>query len=185
MPQKKNPDVPELIRGKTGRVYGHLMGMLTTLKGLPLAYNKDLQEDKEALFDAVRTTEQCLAVMAVFLQKGIIFKTDRLAQAVTEDYSNATDAADYLVRRGVPFREAYYVIGSLVRSSLAQGKLLKDLTLEEWQAAHAQFSTDIYAAIDPTQVVNARNSQGGTGLAQVAQALATAQQRWMESVPST
>ncbi|WP_287129609.1 argininosuccinate lyase [Candidatus Cyanaurora vandensis] len=177
MPQKKNPDVPELIRGKTGRVFGHLLGMLTTLKGLPLAYNKDLQEDKEALFDAVRTSEDCLRVMAVFLEKGMVIRTERLAQAVTEDYSNATDAADYLVRQGIPFREAYQVIGALVRTALADGKLLQDLTLTEWQAAHPGFSEDIYAAIQPAQVVNARNSYGGTGLAQVRQALLAARAR--------
>ncbi len=177
MPQKKNPDVPELIRGKTGRVYGHLLGMLTVLKGLPLAYNKDLQEDKEHLFDSVRTVETCLEVMTIFLQEGFILAEDRLAQAVNEDYSNATDAADYLVRKGIPFREAYYVIGALVRQSLATGKLLKDVPLCDWQIAHPLFAEDIYQAISPQQVVSARNSYGGTGFEQVRQALMRAKNR--------
>ncbi|WP_218083022.1 argininosuccinate lyase [Anthocerotibacter panamensis] len=177
MPQKKNPDVPELIRGKSGRVYGHLMGMLTVLKSLPLAYNKDLQEDKEPLFDTVRTVETCLEIMTLFLTEGFTLDTARLAQAVEEDYSNATDAADYLVRKGLPFREAYYIVGALVRSSLANGKLLKDLSLREWQTFHPLFEADIYEAISPKQVVSARNSYGGTGFAQVREALARAQAR--------
>jgi argininosuccinate lyase len=146
-----------------------------------LAYNKDLQEDKEHLFDSVRTTTDCLAVMTLFLKEGFVLCPQRLAQAVTEDYSNATDAADYLVRKGIPFREAYYVIGGLVRSAMAEGKLLKDLSLSEWQNAHPQFEQDIYQAITPQQVVSARNSYGGTGFIQVQQALVRAQQRWQSS----
>ena len=174
MPQKKNPDVPELIRGKAGRVIGHLQGMLVLMKGLPLAYNKDLQEDKEALFDAVKTVKISLEAMTVLLEEGIIFRQERLAEAVSEDFSNATDVADYLAAKGVPFREAYNLVGKVVKSSLAIGKLLKDLSLEEWQALHPAFETDIYDAIAPRQVVAARNSYGGTGFEQVRLALASA-----------
>ena len=174
MPQKKNPDVPELIRGKAGRVIGHLQGMLVLMKGLPLAYNKDLQEDKEALFDAVKTVKVSLEAMTVLLEEGIIFRQERLAEAVSEDFSNATDVADYLAAKGVPFREAYNLVGKVVKSSLAIGKLLKDLSLEEWQALHPAFETDIYDAIAPRQVVAARNSYGGTGFEQVRQAIASA-----------
>ncbi|MEB3248130.1 MAG: argininosuccinate lyase [Merismopediaceae bacterium] len=175
MPQKKNPDVPELIRGKTGRVIGHLQGMLVLMKGLPLAYNKDLQEDKEALFDAVKTVLVSLEAMTILLEEGIVFRQERLASAVAEDFSNATDVADYLAAKGVPFREAYNLVGKVVKTSLAAGKLLKDLTLAEWQALHPAFENDIYAAIAPRQVVAARNSYGGTGFEQVQQAIEQAQ----------
>ncbi|WP_013323161.1 argininosuccinate lyase [Gloeothece verrucosa] len=180
MPQKKNPDVPELIRGKTGRVFGHLQGLLVLMKGLPLAYNKDLQEDKEALFDAVKTVKACLEAMTILLQEGIKFRTERLAQAVAEDFSNATDVADYLAARGVPFREAYNLVGKVVKTSLAAGKLLKDLTLEEWKQLHPAFEADIYAAIAPSQVVAARNSYGGTGFEQVRRAIETAKSQLEE-----
>jgi argininosuccinate lyase len=171
MPQKKNPDVPELVRGKTGRVFGHLQALLVLMKALPLAYNKDLQDDKEALFDAVITVDGCLEAMTVLLSEGIEFQSDRLAQAVTEDFSNATDVADYLAAKGVPFREAYNLVGKVVRTCLSQNKLLKDLSLAEWQELHPQFEADIYEAIAPRQVVSARNSYGGTGFEQVRQAL--------------
>jgi argininosuccinate lyase len=171
MPQKKNPDVPELVRGKTGRVFGHLQAMLVMMKGLPLAYNKDLQEDKEGLFDSVNTVKACLEAMTILLKEGLEFRTQRLAEAVTEDFSNATDVADYLATRGVPFREAYNLVGKVVKTSIAAGKLLKDLKLEEWQELHPAFTADIYEAISPRQVVAARNSYGGTGFAQVRKAL--------------
>ncbi len=177
MPQKKNPDVPELVRGKTGRVFGHLQALLVLMKGLPLAYNKDLQEDKEALFDGVKTVKACLTAMTILLAEGIEFRSDRLATAVTEDFSNATDVADYLAVRGVPFREAYNIVGKVVRTCLAAGKLLKDLSLAEWQALHPQFEADIYQAIAPRQVVAARNSYGGTGFEQVRQAIETAKSK--------
>ena len=177
MPQKKNPDVPELVRGKTGRVFGHLQAMLVLMKGLPLAYNKDLQEDKEALFDSVKTVKACLEAMTILLREGMEFKSERLAEAVAEDFSNATDVADYLAARGVPFREAYNLVGKVVRTCLASGKLLKDLSLEEWKELHAAFEDDIYQAIAPTQVVAARNSYGGTGFNQVRQALKNARDR--------
>jgi argininosuccinate lyase len=171
MPQKKNPDVPELVRGKTGRVFGHLQALLVMMKGLPLAYNKDLQEDKEGVFDGVKTVKSCLEAMTILLNEGIEFKTPRLAAAVAEDFSNATDVADYLASKDVPFREAYNLVGKVVKTSIAAGKLLKDLTLEEWQQLHPAFTADIYEAIAPKQVVSARNSYGGTGLVQVRQAI--------------
>jgi len=171
MPQKKNPDVPELVRGKTGRVFGHLQGLLVLIKALPLAYNKDLQEDKEALFDSVKTVQGCLEAMTILLREGLEFRSHRLAEAVAEDFSNATDVADYLAARGVPFREAYNLVGKVVKTSIAAGKLLKDLTLQEWQDLHPAFAEDIYGAIAPRHVVAARNSYGGTGFEQVKKAL--------------
>lgn len=177
MPQKKNPDVPELVRGKTGRVFGHLQALLVLMKGLPLAYNKDLQEDKEALFDAVKTVRACLEAMTILMEEGLVFRTQRLNEAVAEDFSNATDVADYLASKGVPFREAYNLVGKVVKTSLAAGKLLKDLSLEEWKAIHPAFEDDIYEAIAPRQVVSARNSYGGTGFAQVRAALEMARSR--------
>jgi argininosuccinate lyase len=167
MPQKKNPDVPELVRGKSGRVFGHLMGLLTMIKGLPLAYNKDFQEDKEALFDGVRTVRDCLEAMAILFEEGLEFRPERLEQAVASDFSNATDVADYLVAKGVPFREAYQLVGGLVKTALAEGVLLRDLPLERWQQLHPAFEADISAAIAPRQVVAARRSEGGTGFSQV------------------
>ncbi len=175
MPQKKNPDIPELVRGKTGRTFGHLQGLLVMMKGLPLAYNKDLQEDKEAIFDTVATVSGCLEAMTILLQEGITFRTERLNEAVAEDFSNATDVADYLAAKGVPFREAYNLVGKVVKTSLAAGKLLKDLSMEEWQALHPKFEEDIYEAIAPARVVSARNSAGGTGFEQVRSALRRAE----------
>ena len=176
MPQKKNPDVPELVRGKTGRVFGHLQALLVIMKGLPLAYNKDLQEeDKEGIFDGVKTVKACLEAMTILLEEGITFNCDRLNNAVNEDFSNATDVADYLASKGVPFREAYNLVGKVVKTSLAGGKLLKDLTLEEWQQLHPAFESDIYEAITPKRVVSARNSYGGTGFKQVRNAIIKAQ----------
>ena len=172
MPQKKNPDVPELVRGKSGRVFGHLMGLLTMVKGLPLAYNKDFQEDKEALFDGVRTCLDCLEAMAILFEEGLVFRPERLEQAVGADFSNATDVADYLVARGVPFREAYQLVGSLVKNCLAEGILLAQLPLERWQALHPAFEADILTAIEPRRVVASRRSEGGTGFAGVAERLA-------------
>jgi argininosuccinate lyase len=176
MPQKKNPDVAELVRGKTGRVFGHLQAMLTIMKGLPLAYNKDLQEDKECLFDAVRTVQVCLTAMIVLFQEGLEFQPQRLEAAVNEDFSNATDVADYLVTKQVPFREAYGMVGQVVKTCLLSNKLLKDLTLAEWQAIHPAFEDDIYDAIKPRQVVAARNSYGGTGFNQVRKAIDRSEQ---------
>ena len=181
MPQKKNPDIPELVRGKTGRVFGNLQGLLVIMKGLPLAYNKDLQEDKEGIFDSVKTVKSCLEAMTILLQEGIEFKTSRLAEAVAEDFSNATDVADYLASKDVPFREAYNLVGKVVKTSITAGKLLKDLTLEEWQQLHPAFEADIYDAIAPKQVVSTRNSYGGTGFSQVNQAIKQAKSLLNES----
>ncbi len=167
MPQKKNPDVAELVRGKSGRVFGHLIGLLTMIKGLPLAYNKDFQEDKEALFDGVRTCLDCLEAMAILFEEGLEFRPQRLEEAVATDFSNATDVADYLVAKGIPFREAYQLVGGLVKDCLAEGILLRDVPLERWQQLHGAFDSDIYAAITPHQVVAARRSEGGTGFEQV------------------
>lgn len=177
MPQKKNPDVPELVRGKSGRVFGHLMGLLTMIKGLPLAYNKDFQEDKEALFDGVRTCLDCLEAMAVLFEEGLAFRPARLEAAVAADYSNATDVADYLVARGVPFREAYQLVGGLVKACLVEQRLLADLPLERWQELHPSFEADIHAVIAPRQVVAARRSEGGTGFERVAEQLRQARER--------
>jgi argininosuccinate lyase len=163
MPQKKNPDVPELVRGKSGRVFGHLMGLLTMIKGLPLAYNKDFQEDKEALFDGVATVRACVEAMAILFEEGLRFRPERLEAAVASDFANATDVADYLVARGVPFREAYQLVGGLVKTCVAEAVLLRDLPLERWRQLHPAFEADIFAAIEPRQVVAARRSEGGTG----------------------
>jgi argininosuccinate lyase len=177
MPQKKNPDVPELVRGKSGRVFGHLIGLLTMIKGLPLAYNKDFQEDKEALFDGVATVRACLEAMAILFEEGLEFRPQRLAAAVASDFANATDVADYLVARGVPFREAYQLVGGLVKTCVTDGVLLCDLPLERWQQLHPAFQSDIFAAIEPRQVVEARRSEGGTGFAGVRVQLAAHRSR--------
>jgi argininosuccinate lyase len=182
MPQKKNPDVPELVRGKTGRVFGHLQALLVMMKGLPLAYNKDLQEDKEALFDSVNTVKACLEAMTILLHEGLEFRTQRLAEAVCEDFSNATDVADYLAAKGIPFREAYNLVGKVVKTCIASKKLLKDLSLDEWKQLHNAFEADIYEAISPRQVVAARNSYGGTGFTQISKALTRARSQMTTEV---
>ena len=166
MPQKKNPDVPELIRGKTGRVFGNLFGLLTVLKGLPLAYNKDMQEDKEGMFDSVETLEGALMLLAPMLGTMTV-NVEVMQQAVYKDYSNATDLADYLVEKGMPFREAHEVIGQLVQYSLQNGKFLLDLDLSEFQAYSPLFDDKVYRVLKPENVVAARDSEGGTGFAQV------------------
>lgn len=166
MPQKKNPDVSELVRGKTGRVVGHLMALLTTAKGLPLAYNKDLQEDKEGLFDAIDTVKFSLAVYARLI-KAMRVNKDIMLSAVKEDFSNATDLADYLVKKGLPFRQAHAVSGRAVHYCIENNKWLLDLTLEELQAFSPLFEADILDAITPETCVKNRNSFGGTSYAQV------------------
>jgi argininosuccinate lyase len=158
-------------------VFGHLIGLLTMIKGLPLAYNKDFQEDKEALFDGVATCLDCLEAMAILFEEGLEFRAARLEEAVGRDYSNATDVADYLVARGVPFREAYQLVGSLVKTCLREGLLLRELPLERWQSLHPAFAADIYGAIEPRQVVAARRSEGGTAFEQVRLQLERARQR--------
>ena len=181
MPQKKNPDVPELVRGKCGRVFGHLQGLLTMIKGLPLAYNKDFQEDKEALFDAYRTTRDCVEAMAILFEEGLEFRIERLNQAVESDFSNSTDVADYLVARGVPFREAYQLVGAVVRRCLDQGCLLRELSLEQWKELHPAFEADLHDALAPRAVVSARRSEGGTGFDRVQEQIMLWQKRLKDS----
>ncbi|MGG5252179.1 argininosuccinate lyase [Neobacillus sp. SM06] len=166
MPQKKNPDVPELLRGKTGRTYGNLMGLLTVLKGLPLAYNKDLQEDKEGMFDTVETLEGSLKLLAPMIETMKV-NTNVMRKAINHDFSNATDIADYLVRKGLPFREAHEVIGKIVLYAIQQEKFLLDLSFEEYQQFSSLFEEDIYEVLAPEHVVAVRNSFGGTAPEQV------------------
>ena len=166
MPQKKNPDIPELVRGKTGRVIGHLMAMFTTIKALPLAYNKDLQEDKEGLFDAVETIKYCLIVFAQIIE-GMKVKAENMRRAVEEDFSNATDLADYLVKKNLPFRQAHEVAGKMVHHCIERGIYLKDLPLDEYKNFSDKFDEDIFDAIKPETCVNSRNSLGGTSTEQV------------------
>ena len=167
MPQKKNPDVPELIRGKTGRVYGHVQSLLTMIKGVPLSYNKDFQEDKEPIFDIVHTISACLKAMTILFNEGIEFNVEKLMDSVHSDFSNATDLADYLVTKNVPFREAYQVVGDIVKYCLTKEILLKDLKIEEFQTFHNEFKEDIFENLNPMNVVKSRNSVGGTGFDQV------------------
>ncbi|GMX67507.1 argininosuccinate lyase [Paenibacillus elgii] len=174
MPQKKNPDVAELVRGKTGRVYGNLFGLLTVLKSLPLAYNKDMQEDKEGMFDTVRTLQGALQLFAPMISTMKVNK-DRMRQAVNQDFSNATDIADYLVNKGMPFRQAHEVIGKTVLYCIQNQKYLLDLKLEEFHQFSKQFDRDIYDVLQPESVVNARNVYGGTAAAQVSQAIERAE----------
>ena len=166
MPQKKNPDVSELVRGKTGRVIGHLMAMLTTVKGLPLAYNKDLQEDKEGVFDAIDTVKFSLAVYARIL-RGMKVRKDMMRRAVAEDFSNATDLADYLAKKGLPFRKAHAVAGEAVGYCIEKKKWLQDLTMDEFRKLSPLFEEDIREAILPETCVQNRNSFGGTSYKQV------------------
>jgi argininosuccinate lyase len=166
MPQKKNPDMAELVRGKTGRVYGDLMGILTVLKGLPLAYNKDMQEDKEGVFDACDTVKMCLRVMAGMLP-GMRAKTENMLRAASQGFINATDLADYLVTKGLPFRSAYKISGSLVAKCIREGKTLEKLSLEEYKEASPLIEADIYEAIDLRNCVQKRVSAGGTSVQSV------------------
>jgi len=167
MPQKKNPDVPELIRGKTGRVYGHLQALLTMVKGLPLAYNKDFQEDKEPIFDTAETISSCIKAMTILLNEGIEFNIKNLSDSVANDFSNATDLADYLVGKDVPFRTAYQVVGEIVKYCLEGKKLLKNLKIDEFRKFHPEFDEDVFVDLKPLNVVKSRNSEGGTGFVQV------------------
>lgn len=160
MPQKKNPDVAELIRGKAGRVYGHLMGLLTTMKGIPLAYNKDMQEDKEAVFDAIDTVKQCLRVLTPMFSTMQILK-DNMKKAALKGFINATDCADYLTKKGMPFRDAYKTVGQLVAQCVREDKSLADLTLEEYKTHSDVFENDVYEAIDLKTCVRGRKVIGG------------------------
>lgn len=173
MPQKKNPDMAELIRGKTGRVYGNLMGLLTLLKGLPLAYNKDMQEDKEGMFDTVKTVLGSLKIFTGMVETMTV-KTENMEKATKSDFSNATELADYLAAKGLPFREAHEVVGKLVLTCIQKGCFLADIPLQELQEASPLFDKEVYEALDPYIAVKRRNSLGGTGFAQVAIAIENA-----------
>lgn len=176
MPQKKNPDIPELIRGKAGRVIGTLNSLMITLKGLPLAYNKDLQEDKELLFMANDTTQKCINITNQFLQN-IEANKDRMYKACLQSYTAATDAADYLVRKGIAFRDAYKIIGQLVKHASSSSKYLCDLTLAEWQECSNKFDKDILELIKPESCVDARDIIGGTARKRVKEAIKFAEAR--------
>jgi argininosuccinate lyase len=165
MPQKKNPDVAELVRGKTGRVYGDLMGLLTTMKGIPLAYNKDMQEDKEPVFDAIDTVEMCVPVFAAMLDTMTV-RTDNLRKAAGKGFINATDCADYLTKKGMPFRDAYTTVGHLVAACTAQGKTLEELTLDELKAVSDLFEADVYDALNLENCMALRASYGGPAVSE-------------------
>ena len=171
MPQKKNPDVAELVRGKTGRVYGDLMSLLTAMKGLPLAYNKDMQEDKELVFDAVDTVEMCLPVFAAMLDTMTV-RTDNMRKAAGHGFINATDCADYLTKKGMPFRDAYTVTGHLVAQCTAAGKTLEELTLPELKATSDLFEADVYDALNLENCMALRNSYGGPAVAETTRQIA-------------
>lgn len=162
MPQKKNSDIAELVRGKTGRVYGDLMAILTTLKGLPLAYNKDMQEDKEAIFDAIDTVKQCLTNFAPMLETMTV-KTDNMKKAAQGGFINATDLADYLAKKGLPFRSAYKTVGQIVAYCIAENKVLDTVSIEEYKKFSEVFEEDLYNEISLEACVNKRISAGGTG----------------------
>lgn len=166
MPQKKNPDVAELIRGKTGRVYGHLTALLTTVKGIPLAYNKDLQEDKEGFFDAEKQVINCVDIMAEMLG-AISFKVKRMQEAAEGEFCCATDVADYLAKKGVPFRTAHAIVGKIVRTCIESGKTLQTMTAEDYRQFAPQFEDDIVAAVTGKACADARTSYGGGSSANV------------------
>ncbi len=166
MPQKKNSDMAELVRGKTGRVYGDLMALLTTLKGLPLAYNKDMQEDKESIFDAVDTVKMCLKVFAPMVATMTVC-SENMKKAAQTGFINATDLADYLVKKGMPFRSAYKVSGQIVAYCIDNNKVLETLTLEEYKGFDPSFEDDVFEAIDLINCVEKRTSEGGTAISSV------------------
>jgi len=171
MPQKKNPDVPELIRGKTGRTYGNLLNLLTLMKGLPLSYNRDMQEDKEPVFDSARTLKDCLAGAALLI-RGMAVNEERMRKACDDGFLTATDLADYLVRKGTPFRKAHEVAGRIVRYCERKGKRLKDLSLEEFRTFDPRIGEDVRDAISLSNSVRLRGTRGGTGPEKVRRRLA-------------
>ncbi|WP_367143547.1 argininosuccinate lyase [Pantoea stewartii] len=176
MPQKKNPDALELIRGKCGRVQGALTGMMMTLKGLPLAYNKDMQEDKEGLFDALDTWLDCLH-MSVLVLEGLQVKRPRCQEAAEQGYANSTELADYLVAKGVPFREAHHIVGETVVAAIAQGVALEALSLSQLKQFSAVIEDDVYPVLALSSCLDKRNAQGGVSPSQVARAIADAKAR--------
>ncbi|MCI2057619.1 MAG: argininosuccinate lyase [Oscillibacter sp.] len=171
MPQKKNPDVAELVRGKTGRVYGDLMGLLTAMKGLPLAYNKDMQEDKEPVFDAVDTVELCVPVFSAMVETMKVLP-DNMRRAAGRGFINATDCADYLTRKGMPFRDAYTVVGKLVAGCARQGRTLEELTLPELTSVSPLFEEDVYEALKLETCMEQRKSYGGPATGEIARQIA-------------
>ncbi|HBG04567.1 MAG TPA: argininosuccinate lyase [Geobacter sp.] len=175
MPQKKNPDVPELVRGKTGRVYGNLMSLLTVMKSLPLAYNKDMQEDKEPLFDTIDTVKGCLKVFADMVREMRVNPV-RMKTAAASGFSTATDVADYLVRKGVAFRDAHEVVGKAVRYCIENEMDIPELSLAEWQLFSPRIDSDIFASITLEASVNARSATGGTALERVRAEIARAKE---------
>ncbi len=179
MPQKKNPDVAELLRGKTARVYGNLMALLTLLKGLPMTYNRDLQEDKEPLFDTVDTVKACLQILNAMIRR-LTFNRGKMRLAAMGAFSTATDAAEYLVGKGVPFRTAHSVVGRLVAYCLKQNRPLEALSLEEFQKFHREFGKDIYGRLTVESAVNARNITGGTAVERVRQRIKELEKRRRE-----
>ena len=183
MPQKKNPDITELVRGKTGRVYGDLMTLLTAMKALPLAYNKDMQEDKEALFDAIDTAELSLSVLAPMLRTAT-FHPGTMRRAAAAGFINATDCADYMVRKGVPFRDAYGVVGRLVRHCIEKGLTLETLPLSEYREFSPVFDGDVYEAIDLLTCVSQRNLPGGPAPEAVKATIAATRARLLNSPSS-
>ncbi|MEG9297137.1 argininosuccinate lyase [Mangrovibacillus sp. Mu-81] len=166
MPQKKNPDMAELVRGKTGRVNGNLISLLTVLKGLPLAYNKDMQEDKEGMFDTVKTVIGSLKIFTGMIRTMTV-KQKRMEEAVANDFSNATELADYLAAKGIPFRQAHEIVGKLVLHCIEEGYYLKDVSLKQFQKYSSLIEEDIYSILAPYAAVERRNSYGGTGFGQV------------------
>lgn len=174
MPQKKNSDMAELVRGKTGRVYGDLIGTLTMLKGLPLAYNKDMQEDKESIFDAFETVKVCLQVFAPMVATMKV-KKDAMREAAGRGFINATDLADYLTQKGMPFRSAYKIVGSIVADCIKEGQILETLPLERYQEYSSEFEEDLYDMISLDTCVKTRISAGGTGPDSVAAQIAQVQ----------
>ena len=175
MPQKKNPDIAELIRGKTGRVIGSLVGLLTVMKGLPLAYNSDMQEDKEQFFDALDTTVQSVDILNQAL-KTIQFRPERMASAVHGDFSTATDLADCLARKGLPFREAHHLVGRIVRDCIEGGRTLEDLSAEDFQQYDPRIEADIMEALTPEASLRSHASEGGTAPQSVQRQLDRARQ---------
>lgn len=170
MPQKKNPDIPELVRGKTGRVYGHLISVLTTLKGLPLSYNRDLQEDKEPLFDALETVTASVRIYSELISRLTILKTS-MSEAASHGFLLATELADYLVLKGVPFRESHRIVGGLVRDCLAKKIDLSRLIHEDLRRISPLFDTDALSILTPQKAIDKKNVVGGTASRQVASQL--------------
>jgi argininosuccinate lyase len=173
MPQKKNPDSMELVRGKAGRVFGHHVSLLTMLKGLPLAYNKDMQEDKEAVFDAFDTSGQCLDVTSLVL-RNLELKKVRMREAASQGYMNATELADYLVRKGMPFREAHETVGKIVMHAIERGVELQELPLDDLRSTSSLIDADVFEALSLEHTLGTKSQFGGTAPKLVAEALTAA-----------